>query len=393
MNKKPFLLDRKKWLKEGFILQNSRQNYILGQGPFIYRSKPSPQSLYHPDFFLTLKKPWVKASVTGNLNKKDLEDFLFDSKMDSFQRGLTDHSSSLKGRGESPFKPTFKNQSLSIKKKFKNTFHLDHVCRDSTNCKPPSFIKYQELFCQIQQLIQQGIFQKLVPALSESFTLDRNPLLCLQKLFKNTYKFSHGFLYGFWEGDKGLLGFTPEVLFSLKGNAFSTMALAGTKPYPGPSLLKDFKEQREQALVVQNLQESLKGFLDLKPQKTVELVFPPVKHLYTKLEGDLAKTFDFEKFCHKLHPTSALGGYPQKLAFEWLKQHPLQKDRGRFGAPFGYFHSSKEAFCLVVLRALEWEGDQVQIFSGGGLLKESLLQKEWRELFLKRQQVKTFFCS
>ena len=240
-------------------------------------------------------------------------------------------------------------------------------------------------------MIQQGLFKKLVPALPESFPLERKPLLCLQKLFKNTQKISHGFLYGFWEGDKGLLGFTPEILFSLKGNYFSTMALAGTKPYPAPSLLKDFKEQREQALVVQSLQESLKGLLKLKPQKTVELVFPPLKHLYTKLEGELNNSFDFEKFCHKLHPSSALGGYPQKPAFEWLQQHPFQKDRGRFGAPFGYLRAAKEAFCLVALRALEWEGDQAQIFSGGGLLKESVVQKEWRELFRKRQQVKTFF--
>ena len=118
MNKKLFPFHKKKWLKEGFILQNSRQNYVLGQGPFTYSSKPRPPSLYHPDFFLTSKRPWIKASVTGSLSKEELGNFLFDSKKDSFHQLLTDPSSILKGRGESRFWVTSKNQASRLKKIF-----------------------------------------------------------------------------------------------------------------------------------------------------------------------------------------------------------------------------------------------------------------------------------
>ena len=373
MKKTDIAFNKKKWMEEGFILQTSRKDYLLGQGPFAYHSKPCPQSLYHPDFFLTRKKPWIKASVIESFNKKELSDFLFDSKRDGF-----------------PLIPN--DQSQKIKERFfEKTSALDNVNLSGRDFMKPSFIHYQELFCQARQAIQKGVFQKLVPALAESFTLDRNLVLWIQKLFKNTQKFSHGFLYGFWEKDRGLLGFTPEILFTLQGTHFSTMALAGTSPYPGPSLLKDLKERKEHNLVVQNLQESLEGLIKWKKQKTFEIKFPPLKHLYTKFEGELRKTFDFEKICQGLHPTSALGGYPQRSAFQWLRQQPLQKDRVFFGAPFGHFDSPEKAFCLVALRALEWKGNQVQIFSGGGLIKESLLQKEWQELLLKRQQVKTFF--
>lgn len=341
--------NKNKWLEEGFILQTPEQNYILGQGPFAYHSKPCPQSLYHPDFFLKFQKPWIKSTVIKLVNKKELSDFLFEG-MD-----------------------------------------VDHSSLYPKDVKSPSFIHYQELFYQAQQAIQRGFFQKLVPALAESFTLEYSPLLWMQRLFKNTKTFSHGFLYGFWEKDRGLLGFTPEVLFYLQGDYFSTMALAGTGPSPGPSLLNDLKERKEHHFVVQNLQESLKDLVKWKTGQTSEIYFLPLKHLYTKLEGQLRQKFHFEKFCHKLHPTSALGGYPQKSAFSWLKQHPLQKDRVFFGAPFGYFDSPEKAFCLIALRALEWDKNNIQVFSGGGLIKESLLQREWRELFLKRRQVKTFF--
>ena len=112
------------------------------------------------------------------------------------------------------------------------------------------------------------------------------------------------------------------------------------------------------------------------------------------MKGELSSPssfFDFSLFCEKLHPTAALGGYPAKKAFEWLEQEPTQKRKRFFGAPFGFFNGKDKAFCLVALRSLEWTDSETHIYSGGGLVKESNLQKEWRELFLKREQVKNLF--
>ena len=67
----------------------------------------------------------------------------------------------------------------------------------------------------------------------------------MKTLVRKTASISReGFLYGAWNTKGGILGFTPESLFSFSGNHISLTALAGTAPRPGPSLLHDLKEMR-----------------------------------------------------------------------------------------------------------------------------------------------------
>ncbi|MBC6415745.1 MAG: chorismate-binding protein [Bdellovibrionales bacterium] len=349
------LISKKEFLEHGFIIQKANNTYVLGQGPFTQGGYPYPLSVYRPDFFLEHKQPWFYPRKLFILNRKQMYDFLFEKKTENkmFQKDL-----------------------------IKNFF---------SHSQKPNFISYQQCFIQAKKALCENKFQKIVPTFSEVF-LKKIPLLdFLQRLFLKT-RFLKGFLYGFWDKQSGFLGFTPEFLFHLNQKSFSTMALAGTDLKNSPSLLKDKKQLKEHNFVVKDLKEKLSDFVFLKtPQKTSEIVFPPLKHLKTDLKGILKKSLDFEKICKILHPTSAVGGYPKKRALDWLKQHKSQKARGFFSIPFGFFESSQKAFCLVALRNLQWNQKEISIFSGSGWIVESCLQKEWHELNLKRKQVKFFF--
>ena len=388
-------LNKTKWLEEGFILQRPQQDYLLGQGPFSYSDQPGFQTLYHPDFFLSRKKPWLKPSIIWKTNKKKLADFLFEqdpfpkkNQFNLFPKNQTEETSKpqdLKSR-------LFQNSKYPLDWAGTGWDHFFHNHKNFFNhSKKPSFVLYQEVFFQAQQAIHRGIFQKVVPAFCESFSVRPKLLLLMQNLFKKTDRFSQGFLYGAWNKKSGILGFTPELLFSLKENIFSTMALAGTGFYSGASLFKDKKEMKEHHFVVRSLQEALKDLVKWDKKIMSEMHFPPLKHLRTDLKGQWISRLNFEDICKALHPTAALGGYPKKQAWTWLKNQVSQNKRKYFGAPFGFFEDRTKAFCLVALRALEWDDQKSEIFSGGGLIKESLLQKEWRELALKRNQVKSFF--
>lgn len=430
MKNQKLFLNKKKWQKEGFILQDPQGGYWVGQGPFSYSALAAPQTLYHPDFFLQKQSPWIKASLTSRLDPEGLAvflsegnppiqdsellksraqkaDFVKNSKRISIP--ILKHSSQFKGpnahrsSGWDPSKSTFSSGThrSSGWNPLKITVRLDRLRdRDTAksfqnqffkNSKAPSFIQYQKIFFQARQAIHRGEFQKVVPTVFESFNFQSDLILCLKKLFTNTRWLSNGFLYGFWNKERGILGWTPEILFSVQRNKFWTIALAGTSPHPGPSLLKDKKELREHNFVVKGLQESLEGLVEWEKKLLSEMSVLSIKHLRTDLSGQLINNPDFEQLCHKLHPTPALGGYPREPAFDWLKNHSSQKGRVFFGAPFGFFHSTQKAFCLTAIRALEWSGREGRIFSGAGLIRESVLQKEWQELFLKRQQVKNFF--
>ena len=347
-------IDKQKWLEEGFVIQTPKGDYILGQGVFNLGGKARPRSLYCPDFFFTNKKAWIYPSSVCRLNKKEFFDFLFSKAGD------------------------FKKRSQAVLRLFNNS-------------QKPSFILYQECFVQAQQAICQHIFQKVAPAFCEIF-FNTAPLLDLiQTLFKNTFYFKQGFLYGCWSKESGFLGFTPELLFSVSGTRFSTMALAGTAEQNTPSLFTDRKELKEHEFVVKGLEERLAHWVRWDQKKKSEMLFPPLKHLRTDLSGERLSKLDFEKVCRALHPTPAVGGYPQESAWLWLKRQKSQKARTYFASPFAFFESEEQSFCLVALRALEWNRKESRIFSGSGWIKESHLQKEWRELYLKRQQVKGFF--
>ena len=347
-------MDKRKWLEEGFVIQSPRGDYILGQGAFIYGDRAKPCSLYRPDFFFKDKKAWIYPSSICRFSKKQFFNFLFPKKQD------------------------FNIQNQKILALFENSH-------------PPSFSLYQECFVQAQRAIHQGLFQKAVPAFRETFFKTAPILDLLGNLFKNTLPFKEGFLYGCWNKRSGFLGFTPEFLFSIYGTRFSTMALAGTARQNSPSLFKDSKELKEHEFVLKSLEEKLDSLVHWEEKKRSEMLFPPLKHLRTDLRGQWFSRFDFEKVCQVLHPTPAVGGYPEKPAWLWLKKQRSQKNRSYFSAPFAFYESETSSFCLVALRALEWNHQKSWIFSGGGWIKESCLQKEWHELYLKRQQIKSFF--
>lgn len=260
-----------------------------------------------------------------------------------------------------------------------------------SHSQKPNFISYQQCFLQAKGLIEQKKLEKIVPVFPEVLYNLPSVLKFLQRLFKNTF-FLEGYLYGFWNQESGMLGFTPELLFHFQASSFWTMALASTALQNSPSLLKDPKQVKEHDFVVKGLKESLKSFINWKSAERREILFPPLKHLRTDLKGGFnGIDLPFESLCQLLHPSPAVGGFPKKTAQEWLEWHSSQKNRLFYAAPFGLLKSQKEAFCLIALRNLQWNQKESFIFSGAGWIAESSLQEEWRELCLKREQVKSFF--
>ena len=65
--------------------------------------------------------------------------------------------------------------------------------------------------------------------------------------------------------------------------------------------------------------------------------------------------------------------------------------RRTYGAPFGVEREDGRALALVAIRNVQWHHDQVRIGAGAGLLPESRMEREFDELRVKRDQVKSLF--
>lgn len=353
--KSSFPINISNWLKEGLILQTEK-HILLGEGPMTVSKSPG-RGFFHPDFFLNKKESWLFPKKITTVTRSSLKRELFP----------------IQNKINQSFKVT--RQHLSYKKNLS-----------------PSFVAFHMTFAQLQQKIREGVLKKGVPVFFERINSPFSLITFLKTLLQETEDFhQEGFLYGAWNPMGGFLGFTPEMLFAFSGNSISLMALAGTSLHPGPPLFQDSKELEEHQFVVQGIKDSLKSNIIWKSSSFREKKFGSLKHLYTRMEGFLKSPKDFVFLCQALHPTAALGGFPKEPALEWLRQDPQQKRRGYFGAPFGFFNGKNKGFCLLALRGIEWGSKGFQLGSGCGLVKSSILQKEWRELTLKRNQIKRFF--
>lgn len=252
---------------------------------------------------------------------------------------------------------------------------------------------FRQSFDSIQALIHSGELHKAVPvayrrssspvgrgalarALTRSLTLSQNYALNA---------------YGIWDENSGLLGITPERLFTLHADqTMTTMALAGTRTNePGvPSLLRDPKEVREHAIVVEGISQRLSHIADYQIGPVSELVLNSLVHLHASISATPKTETSFEGWVRALHPTPAIGAWPLLEGMKWIQNDPHSRTRLRHGSPLGFIAPGlTESPCLVAIRGVEWTHEFAQITAGCGILAESLFEKEWVEVNSKMDSV------
>jgi menaquinone-specific isochorismate synthase len=253
---------------------------------------------------------------------------------------------------------------------------------------------FEESFNSIQSLIRRGQIEKAVPVVIEHSSWVPNSLEQKVNLLMNVIKTSTSAskIYAFFDGSSGIIGATPEILFERHGQNLKTMALAGTYPkFNGADpefLLKSKKDLSEHSYVVQHITEKLQNFGKVIFSQPYIVELPTMWHLKTNIEVQLTKKITDAQLMNLLHPTAALGLYSKILPWQELKDIPHQDDRYWFGSPLGVTLSDNHFICIVCIRNFEWSKNKSRISSGCGIVKESQVDLEWKELKVKRDSVK-----
>lgn len=248
---------------------------------------------------------------------------------------------------------------------------------------------FREVYEEIQAAIAEGRVEKSVPVLAERGEVTAGEPSAMIHALGDLPEPTWG--YGWQLGANGIVGATPEVFFSLEGPWLETMALAGTCPrHEAGAFLDDPKEIREHEYVVDFLLGRLGelGAVERQPRTVLDLgsIIHFVSDIRVRLRDPLPAIDDLVR---RLHPTPALGAYPSgegalRQLFEYRRRLGAP---AHFGAPFGVwwqgrFHS------VVMIRNVSWQGREVFLPSGCGIIRESRFDREWRELALKRNSVK-----
>ncbi len=238
-----------------------------------------------------------------------------------------------------------------------------------------------------QHLIQQSILQKAIYSRIKAF--NPIPVNNLVKTFLTLEKtYPNAFCYLFQLPDNGIwLGASPERLLSYQNGIAKTVALAGTKNIKQKKTAWGDKEKEEQALVSIFIKGLLKQF-NLKQRsqsKTETIEAGSLQHLKTAFEFNLS-TNQLTNFLKALHPTPAVGGYPQKEAIDCILKTEIHH-RQYYTGYLGFINELDDLDLYVNLRCAKITNQHTLAFVGGGITKDSDPALEWQETEHKSETI------
>lgn len=262
--------------------------------------------------------------------------------------------------------------------------------------KEPSYDDFHEDFDKIHLEFKNGKLEKAVPVVFEKSNYQVNLIDRARWLLNLLSAPESLWVHGFWNGNEGLLGATPECLFNLEDRVISTMALAGTKPRFSEDghenldvlLLEDQKEMAEHQFVVEDLIKELSIYGAVQKTEPFVQRLPTLMHLKTEIKVHLSSDVNFRELAKKLHPTPALGVAPRSFDYRWLANLKGSRERKYYGAPWVWKFAEDHALGLVAIRNIQWNEHEVLLGSGCGVVQGSHFDSEWDELKNKRNSVK-----
>jgi len=199
---------------------------------------------------------------------------------------------------------------------------------------------------------------------------------------------SYDFYYSF-EPQSAFMAISPERLYKRDGNLITSDSLAGTRARGVDNdddkrletqLLKSKKEINEHNFVTNSIIDSLssisKEVMKLEVAKVKK--FKNVQHIHLEIKAILNDNISDEEIINMLHPTPAVGGVPKEKAMEYINQFE-HFDRGWYAAPVGYISKNTAEFCVAIRSGLVRE-NTLNIFTGAGIIQDSVAEYEWKEI-------------
>lgn len=372
---KRFQVAKEQW---GNVKQNAviyREQYEFGTGPLLFggfsfdqeKEKTSLWKQFHdttmilPAFVVTVKQEKVWLTINTFVSRDDCAEEVCDEIVSLEQRLLEESQHPLKG----------KKMSIISKEEIDPVGWIDSITA-------------------VQEEMKQGNVQKVV--LARELQLLMNEEIDSSRVLE-ALRIAQADCYLFSFDYKGtcFLGATPERLIRKEGETFTSMCLAGSiandssieeREQNGDALLHDEKNLAEHGYVVSMIRDILTEHC-----KSVNIPYKPgllttkhLLHLYTPVEatGDASLLTIVEN----LHPTPALGGTPRREAMKLIRDVE-RLDRGLYGAPIGWVDDEGNGEFAVALRCGLLDGEKASLFSGCGIVIDSVPQLEYEETSLK----------
>lgn len=230
---------------------------------------------------------------------------------------------------------------------------------------------------KIKKIVLTTVFKKILP---ETFSID-NLLIKLREKFPQSFVYFVTTPYtGTW------IGASPEVLLEQENEEIKTMSLAGTISKNKNETFES-KEIEEQQIVTDYIANILNTDIleNIEISPLEHFSYGDLIHLKTTFKGKISPLFDFDLLIQKLHPTPAISGFPTAKSIELIKE--LETHLRTYYTGYIGVESNKNKKMFVNLRCLTVKDNAAYMFVGGGLTKDSILEKEWNEVKRKASSI------
>lgn len=180
---------------------------------------------------------------------------------------------------------------------------------------------------------------------------------------------------------------TPEVLLQGSEGEYHTMSLAGTQKTEAPEALEwPQKDREEQQYVTDYIEACIRTFSDdYRLQGPYTMTAAHLCHLRTDIHFSLPSDDVLGDVLEALYPTPAVCGIPKESARRFILRHE-HEPRRYYSGFVGMLSPRADTQLFVSLRCMRLLPDGIcELYAGGGLLKESELEKEWNETEVKMQ--------
>jgi anthranilate synthase component 1 len=209
------------------------------------------------------------------------------------------------------------------------------------------------------------------------------------------------YLFHVQDGDRALVGSSPETLVKLEEGEVTLRPIAGTRRRgkdPAEDarleaeLRADPKENAEHVMLVDLGRNDVGrvaavGTVRLTALKVVER-YSHVMHLVSEVKGRLAPGLGAVDVLRAGFPAGTVSGSPKVRAMEIIDELEPAR-RGPYAGAVGYFDRGGDMEMCIAIRTLMARGRRVSVQAGGGLVYDSVPEAEYQETLNKARAVFT----
>jgi anthranilate synthase component 1 len=189
-----------------------------------------------------------------------------------------------------------------------------------------------------------------------------------------------------------IVGSSPELLVRVQNDTVTVRPIAGTRPRGASAsedealaaeLLADEKERAEHVMLVDLGRNDIGRIAEFGTVRVTEMMrierYSHVFHLTSQVEGKLAADGSALDVFRAVFPAGTMTGAPKVRAMEIIDELEPER-RGPYAGALGYIAADDARMDLAItIRTCVMTGGAASIQAGGGIVHDSVPEREWEE--------------